>query len=511
LEPLFGGVFLCLNKRKKVFDSVKESGYTVGMSTPTLSPRAAAIAAGARTYETGQPCKKGHIAPRATLNSTCTACTDAASKQWKAQRPGKAAEYTAKFRAKFRERVLEADRLLKAKKREQQPEHMKALRMKSYNKRTLEKTGREVRPMNRTPVAELAARLAAVHGGAMTYVAGFEKQTQPATFRCTEHGVEFAALPHNVLRGANSCPKCGHMKSAGEDAVHRFISNLAPAEQRNRSVLRPKELDIYLPEHKLAIEYCGEFWHSARSQDDERQGRRKHSEKHAACQAQGVRLITLWETEWKLHNYAVRRLLRNAVGKSKGKLMARKCELRKATHEEAKNFYNRYHPQGGAGAGEHYALFWKGKMVACMRFVLGANDRGAAAKERVWTLGRYATRVTVAGAASRLFKAFVDDVKPPTVKSFSDNRFFDGGMYEQLGFVMEEAVAPDYAVWSPVLGLRPKSHYQRRQISKRLKDHGFDEAFDPTSDPRTEAEMIYHMGCGKLFDCGKKRWVWTAP
>ena len=372
--------------------------------------------------------------------------------------------------------------------------------------------GARIQGTKQMPVAEFIRRASQVHGNAFTYE---DKQftnllTGVVKITCPTHGV-FTQNPVNHLAGKVGCFKCNNTKSRGEDAVHRFISNLAPAEQRNRSVLRPKELDIYLPEHKLAIEYCGEFWHSARSQDDERQGRRKHSEKHAACQAQGVRLITLWETEWKLHNYAVRRLLRNAVGKSKGKLMARKCELRKATHEEAKNFYNRYHPQGGAGAGEHYALFWKGKMVACMRFVLGANDRGAAAKERVWTLGRYATRVTVAGAASRLFKAFVDDVKPPTVKSFSDNRFFDGGMYEQLGFVMEEAVAPDYAVWSPVLGLRPKSHYQRRQISKRLKDHGFDEAFEPTSDPRTEAEMIYLMGCGKLFDCGKKRWVWTAP
>lgn len=328
--------------------------------------------------------------------------------------------------------------------------------------------------------------------------------------RCTKHNVEWrqAAEGYAVY---NPCGLCTRHLSKGEQQVFDFLSNLTKAETRNRTILKPKELDIYLPERKLAVEYCGEYWHSAGSKEEERKTRKKHIEKYLACKEQGVRLITLWESEWKERNYAIRRLLRNAVGKSKGKLMARKCELRKATAAEARAFYDRYHPQGGAGAGEHYALFWKGKMVACMRFVLGANDRGAAAKDRVWTLGRYATRITVAGAASRLFKAFVTEFNPPEVKSFSDNRFFDGGMYAQLGFVLEEEVSEDYVVWSPKIGIRPKPHYQRRMLPKRLEEHGVAEQFNPETDPRTEAEMTYLMGARRLYDCGKKRWLWTRP
>jgi len=37
-----------------------------------------------------------------------------------------------------------------------------------------------------------------------------------------------------------------------------------------------------------------------------------------------------------------------------------------------------------------------------------------------------------------------------------------------------------------------------------------DEVFDPKTDPRTEAEMTYLMGARRIYDCGKKRWVWTA-
>jgi len=108
-----------------------------------------------------------------------------------------------------------------------------------------------------------------------------------------------------------------------------------------------------------------------------------------------------------------------------------------------------------------------------------------------------------------LFKAFVKDHDPDSVKSFSDNRLFSGGMYGQLGFTLEEEVAPDYQVWSPKVGLKPKPHYQRRQLPKRLEEHGVEDSFDPKTDPRTEAQMTYLMGAGRIYDCGKKRWVWT--
>ena len=83
-------------------------------------------------------------------------------------------------------------------------------------------------------------------------------------------------------------------------------------------------------------------------------------------------------------------------------------------------------------------------------------------------------------------------------------------MYEQLGFVLEEETGPDYMVWSPKLGLRPKSHYQRRLLAKRLQENGVEESFDHETDPRTEAEMTYLMGGRRLYDCGKKRWVWES-
>ena len=396
----------------------------------------------------------------------------------------------------------------KAQKWRDAPEQMRMLSAARYREK-VEAGGREVRPRNVLPITELVQRLHTQHDGRILYVAGYTSMTEHAVFTCSVHGRTLPAFPHNVLRGANPCPQCNHMKSQGEDAVFRLVSRAATALQRDRTLLRPRELDIYLPKEQLAIEYCGEYWHGHGDPDSERRDRHKHHEKYLACRDRGVRLLTIYESEWLERSYAIRRLLRSAVGKARGRLMARKCTLGTPTAAQARAFYDRYHPQGGAGAGEHYGLYWQGKLVACMRFALGANDRGVGAKQRVWTLTRYATRVTVAGGASRLFKAFVQEHAPEQVKSFSDNRYFAGGMYAQLGFRLEGETSPDYQVWSPKLGLRPKSHYQRRLLPVRLKEHDVDDVFDPETDPRTEAEMTYLMGCRRLYDCGKRRWIWT--
>lgn len=357
------------------------------------------------------------------------------------------------------------------------------------------------------PFMAFVKRAQRIHGDKFTYLCDEWKSLNKSKIKVTcSHG-SFEQLAVNVLSGRISCQKCGNMKSLPEQKIADFVKIFTEIKQRDRSLVAPKEIDIYMPKANLAVELHGMYWHTHWNVEDEKKNKLKSFKKYKACQEQGVRLITVFETEWNERQPQIKRLLRNAIGKTKGKLMARKCELKMVPTKEAREFYERYHPQGGEGSGDHYGLYWKGRLVACMRFALGLNDRGSNSK-RDWTLARYATRINISGGASRLFKAFIEDKKPELVKSFSDNRYFSGAMYEQLGFLMEEESPPDYQVWSQKLGLKPKSHYQRRNIQKRLDEHGKSELYNHKNDIRTEKEMTYLMGAGRIYDCGKKRWVW---
>jgi len=359
----------------------------------------------------------------------------------------------------------------------------------------------------RMTTAQFVDMATKVHGGKYSYEqAKYIKSSQKVEITCAKHG-SFMQKPNHHLAGFG-CPGCRGIISKPEHEIAAFLRGLGVVvEQSRRDIISPKELDIYLPEHKIAIEYCGLYWHSHKTALEEAKDKHKHWEKFKACEAKGIRLITLYENEWLNRKPVIKRLLRTAVGKLKGRLMARKCVATKPTAQEATAFYDKFHPQGGAGGGVYYGLSWGGKLVACMRFANGINDRGAAGKNKEWTLSRYATRVGVSGGAGRLLKAFQNEYGNPKIKSFSDNRLFSGGMYRSLGFSLEEESPSDYQVWSQKLGLRPKSHYQRRDIPQRLLDHGSTEQYNPETDKRTEQTMTYLMGAGRIYDCGKKRWV----
>lgn len=482
--------------------------------------RKEAQTAGALTYMTGVPCPYGHVDVRYTKTGQCKSCVRESSRKSWVNKSGKTrkrwtqCEMVAAFCHKHdnlydysdvhytRHKDLVQINCAKHGPFFMTPDnHLQGKGCPSCKHAAFGERSRGTKK-------SFLASASAVWGERWDYsqfeYAGAHKQ---GTILCREHG-PFLQSPTNHLTAKVGCTRCNHMKSSQEDAIADFLSKFTPVVRRSRKIIAPKELDIYLPGKQLAVEYCGMFWHSHFDVDNERANRHNHANKYKACAEQGIRLLTIYESEWLERQPQIKRLLRNAVGASRGKLMARKCDLRLTSPQEARAFFDRYHPQGGDGHGEHYGLYWKDKLVACMRFAYGHNDRGHGAKTRYWTLGRFATRINVAGAASRLFKAFIDNVNPDEVKSFSDNRFFSGAMYEALGFVLEEEIAPDYQVWSPKAGLRPKPHYQRRALPKRLLEHAVDDVFDPDTDPRTEAQMTYLMACGRIYDCGKKRWVW---
>lgn len=477
---------------------------------------------GLKHYFTGLPCTRGHIDYRFTSVGTCKACCRENAMRNHVHTTGRRRKYSTgpEFisAAEATDRGFDYSRVLYISAKDPVeivcPSHgpfwqspTNHLSGKGCPVCGSEATG----DASRKTTDQFLCDARAVWGDTYDYSqATYTGSHTKLTIGCRIHG-PFEQTPTNHLTKKSGCPSCNHMKSAPEDQVARFLSTFTTVVQRDRKIIGPKELDIFLPEHNLAIEYCGMYWHSHGDAADERKNKRRHAEKHRLCAEQGIRLITLFETEWAERQQTVKRLLRNAIGKTKGRLMARKCVVGKPTQAEARAFYEQYHPQGGNGHGDHFGLYHNGKLVACMRFNYGGNDRGHGAKGRQWTLGRYATRISVAGAASRLFKAFVKEHSPSEVKSFSDNRLFGGSMYKQLGFSLEQEVAPDYQVWSQKTGLKPKPHYQRRALQKRLEEHGVEDAFDPATDTRTEAVITYLMGARRIYDCGKKRWVWTSP
>lgn len=125
---------------------------------------------------------------------------------------------------------------------------------------------------------------------------------------CPEHG-EFLQTSGHHLSG-EGCSKCAITTPKAEKEIIDCISPIE-VEQHNRKILNGKEIDLYIPQLKIGIEYNGLYWHST----DNGKGCKYHENKIDECNSNGVGLITIFEDEWlnkrKVCEYKLRRILRN--------------------------------------------------------------------------------------------------------------------------------------------------------------------------------------------------------
>ncbi len=108
--------------------------------------------------------------------------------------------------------------------------------------------------------------------------------------------------------------------SKTEETLSNFISSLifTTIQRNNREIIKPKELDIYLPEQKLAIEYNGIMYHSHGTNSWSAFNNPisipdKHLNKTKACSALGIDLIHIFEDEYLNNQKVIEQLIRRKL------------------------------------------------------------------------------------------------------------------------------------------------------------------------------------------------------
>lgn len=252
-----------------------------------------------------------------------------------------------------------------------------------------------------------------------------------------------------------------------------------------QTIIPPKELDIYIPSLNIAIEYCGLFWHS-----DAFVSKQYHKDKLNACEAQGIRLITIFEDEW-VHNreLIINKILNILNLKYTLKVFARKCIIKSVNSKEKSNFYNQYHIQGTGPGSITYGLYYNNQLVSCMTFIKK--------KDEVYELNRYATSCAVVGGFSKLLRYFT--TQHPTFKeiiSFADLRWSQGRVYEINGFELAHITPPIYEYiinWKRV----HRSLYCKKVAVNKIKEYNMQ---------LTEAQNMKNANILKIWNCGLKKY-----
>lgn len=133
-------------------------------------------------------------------------------------------------------------------------------------------------------------------------------------WQCAKHH-DWETEVESRIRGRN-CPTCAIalMTSKGESEIAEFlINNGYRVEQSNRSVFKNKrELDIYLSDNQLAIEFNGLYYHSEEMGKDDKY----HRNKWIACSEKEIDLIQVWEDDWNSDPAKIKRLLLKSLNTS---------------------------------------------------------------------------------------------------------------------------------------------------------------------------------------------------
>lgn len=136
----------------------------------------------------------------------------------------------------------------------------------------------------------------AVHGDAYDYgEANYEHCERKITLICKMCGCRFRMIPAAHLRGSG-CPNCPTTISKGHQKIIDWLIENEIPHVVNDHMIIGKELDIYVPAAKLAIEYNGVYWHSY-GETETRRERAIHATKRQLCAEQDIELLQFLELE----------------------------------------------------------------------------------------------------------------------------------------------------------------------------------------------------------------------
>lgn len=298
------------------------------------------------------------------------------------------------------------------------------------------------------------------------------------------------------------CPICNPPNkyvSNIENEVAEFISTLGLGQIfRNTRRIIDRELDIYIPSKKIAIEINGNFWHSELAGHKDKY---YHVHKTEQCEKLGIQLVHIFEDEWKYKQDIVKRRLIHIIGLDTERIYARKCKIINVDSKDAKKFINTYHIQGFYRAPIRIGLLYNNELISIMTF--GKSRIALGNTSDCYELIRYVSSKTVVGGASKLFKYFIRNYNPNKIISYADRRWSQGKIYDILGFKKVSNGTPNY--WYV-----HKSNYLFRNHRFNFRKNVLNNKLQVFDNNLTEWQNMQLNNYDRIWDCGSIKYVYQG-
>jgi hypothetical protein len=295
------------------------------------------------------------------------------------------------------------------------------------------------------------------------------------------------------------CTICNPVKSywnsEQENNLKEFIKQNYNKNIKINSKILPnnKELDIYLPDLKLAFEFNGVYWHNELYKSNN-----YHLEKTEMCEKQEIHLIHIYEDDWTYKQEIVKSRILNLLGVN-NKIYARKCEIKEISDNKIiRDFLEKNHLQGFINSRIKIGLFYNDELVSLMTFGSQRRPMNQKSYKEVYEMLRFCNKLntSVIGGADKLFKYFIKNYQPKEVISYADRSWSQGELYKNLNFLFVDKTLPNYYY---VIGDKRFYRFNFR------KDKLISEGFDPT---KSEHEIMLERKIYRIYDSGSLKFSW---
>ena len=311
--------------------------------------------------------------------------------------------------------------------------------------------------------------------------------------------ISYSNLRIRILLNIEISPhyRKNHGKSEMESDILKFIKSNHNKEILNnkKNIISPLELDIYIPDLKLAFEFNGLYWHSEVNKENN-----YHLNKTEECEKQAIQLIHIYEDDWIYKQDIVKSIILNKLGKSE-KIYARKTEIKEIDDNKLiRDFLEKNHIQGFIGSKIKIGLFYNNELVSLMTF---GNRRVAMGKkstnEGEYELLRFCNKLNtnIVGGASKLFKYFINKYNPNEITTYADRSFSQGNLYKQLGFEFIGKTEPNY--YYIIDGIK---HHRFNFRKDKLIKEGYDKN-------KTEHEIMLERKIYRIYDSGNLKFIYN--
>ncbi|WP_457639412.1 DUF7487 domain-containing protein [Persephonella sp.] len=255
------------------------------------------------------------------------------------------------------------------------------------------------------------------------------------------------------------CPECFKNISNPEQVITSFLKEKGITfESNNRTVIKPFEIDIYMPDKNLGIEVNGIYFHTYEKLKKERgltdkEAKNYHRLKWVMSQNAGINLIQFWDSEIIRKKDVVFSILGSYLNLNR-KIYARFCQIREIDEATAYKFFLDNHISFQISLGKNFGLFYNNELLCAVsvgkaRFRLEGHE-----------IYRFANKngINVIGGLGKLIKYAVSKMDIKVLNSYVDLRIFNGIGLEKIGFKRVKITKPDYFYTKDFVNLIPREN-----------------------------------------------------